>query len=53
MIYRAKQNGAPGPLPDSEFPPLTMGRLYDLDKWAKWFNDKYVPEADENDAPVA
>jgi hypothetical protein len=51
MIYRAPGNGAPGPLPEKEFPPLSMGRLYDLDKWAEWFRDKYVPETD--DAPVA
>jgi hypothetical protein len=54
MIYRYPGNGSPGPLPESEFPPMSMGRLYDLDKWSKWFADKYVPEVDEADAtPVA
>lgn len=48
MIYRAGQNGAPGPLSEREFPPLSMGRLYDLDEWAAWFNDRYVPETDDD-----
>jgi len=53
MIYRMEQNGAPGPLSDQEFPPLSMGRLYDLDKWAKWFKDKYEPEVSDAEQPVA
>jgi hypothetical protein len=46
MIYRCEQNGAPGPIPEEQFPALSMGRLYDLDKWAQWFKDKYTPESD-------
>jgi hypothetical protein len=50
MIYRAAQNGAPGPISEQVFEPLSMGRLYDLDAWAAWYNDKYVPEVDDDEA---
>lgn len=53
MIYRAPGNGAPGPIPEDVFPAMSMGRFYDLDKWSEWYSDRYVPEADEADAPVA
>lgn len=53
MVYRYPGNGSPGPLPAEQFPPMSMGRLYDLDQWAEWYRKQYVPEDDENEAPVA